>query len=361
MVQADDSFSPDYHTARARFREAAKRAKWKLESHAINGRGPGGEELSVDVAVSALGPAAKTLLISSGQHGVEGTFGSALQLALLDRWADRADLPMRCVLIHALNPFGFAWRRRGDEQNVDLNRNFLLPGEAYAGSSSMNPALESFLNPKRKLRKGEPFLLKALAALWQHGKVEIQRAVAAGQYENPQGLFYGGAGPAWQQAFLAEQIPRWTAESGDVVHLDLHTGLGGWGKCNVLVDYPLAPPLENRLRSWFGFALFRAYETQSISYRAKGSLGAWAVSQCPDIDYSFAFLEWGTYPAIKIVQGLRRENQAHHYCQKPEREYHLAKSRLAELFCPASLRWRRRVVEQGLQLIEQAERGLGQS
>jgi hypothetical protein len=28
------------------------------------------------------------------------------------------------MLIHALNPFGFAWLRRVNEANVDLNRNF---------------------------------------------------------------------------------------------------------------------------------------------------------------------------------------------------------------------------------------------
>ena len=44
------------------------------------------------------------------------------------------------VLVHALNPFGFAWRRRWNENNVDLNRNFLddrsfLDGDAaYAES-----------------------------------------------------------------------------------------------------------------------------------------------------------------------------------------------------------------------------------
>ena len=37
------------------------------------------------------------------------------------------------VLIHAINPFGYAWHRRFNENNVDINRNFLLAEEAYVG------------------------------------------------------------------------------------------------------------------------------------------------------------------------------------------------------------------------------------
>ena len=55
---------------------------------------------------------------------------------------------LRCVLLHALNPYGFAWLRRVNEHNVDLNRNFLLPGEAYRGSPAGYAALDPLLNPK---------------------------------------------------------------------------------------------------------------------------------------------------------------------------------------------------------------------
>ena len=46
----------------------------------------------------------------SGTHGAEGYSGSAVQLALLRRWAaDPAARPagVRVALVHALNPFGF--------------------------------------------------------------------------------------------------------------------------------------------------------------------------------------------------------------------------------------------------------------
>lgn len=37
------------------------------------------------------------------------------------------------LFIHAVNPYGFAWRRRVNENNVELNRSFLLEGETHEG------------------------------------------------------------------------------------------------------------------------------------------------------------------------------------------------------------------------------------
>ena len=76
--------------------------------------------MTIDVASSATEDADNVLVISSGLHGVEGFFGSAVQTMVLERWASSASPPVRCVLLHALNPYGFAWIRRPDENNEDL-------------------------------------------------------------------------------------------------------------------------------------------------------------------------------------------------------------------------------------------------
>src|SRR5262245_33222694 len=112
----DSRFPRDYLAARERFRRAAARVECDLEAHAIPAKGPQGEELTIDVAVAASGNSGRALVVSSGIHGVEGFLGSAIQCALLEEWiGDRP--PVRCILLHALNPFGFAWRRRVNEAN----------------------------------------------------------------------------------------------------------------------------------------------------------------------------------------------------------------------------------------------------
>ena len=80
------AFSSDYATARDRFRKAASRLGWRLEAHPVGASGPHGEELTIDVG-SSTGNAERVLVVSSGIHGVEGFFGSAVQIALLEEWA----------------------------------------------------------------------------------------------------------------------------------------------------------------------------------------------------------------------------------------------------------------------------------
>src|SRR5690606_23379879 len=78
--------------------------------------------------IARIGPAdaERVLLLVSGTHGVEGYCGSGCQLALLDLGVfDRLPEGTAVVLVHAINPYGFAWRQRLTEGHVDLNRNFV--------------------------------------------------------------------------------------------------------------------------------------------------------------------------------------------------------------------------------------------
>src|SRR5262249_36219133 len=103
-------FPRTYDEARARFREAVDRRGWQSETYPIDGEGPSGEDLTIDVALSPTGDG-RAMVVSSALHGVEGPLGSALQLA----WLERGSSAKRAVLIHGLNPFGYAWSRRFNE------------------------------------------------------------------------------------------------------------------------------------------------------------------------------------------------------------------------------------------------------
>ena len=354
---AFDPFSPDYQTARRRFLNSANRLGWRVLSYPLDLKGPAGETLSLDAAISP-GRGSQTLVISSGLHGVEGFFGSAVELAWMESSSRNAESPVRQVLLHALNPYGFAYRRRVNEENVDLNRNFLLDGKRYAGCPADYSRLDEFLNPKSPPTRRDFFTLKALALIARHGKANLQQAIAAGQYEYPKGLFYGGKEPSWLQRLLSQHLDEWLGGSRDVVHLDLHTGLGPWGECNILVDYPLKPHLENRLQTWFGRGAFEAYASKSVNYQAQGGLGRWLAATQPKRDYSFAFVEFGTYGAIQILEGLRAENRAHYWDKATPELLGPYQATLVELFCPANAKWRQRVIEKSLERLAQATKGL---
>jgi hypothetical protein len=361
LMTPTDAFSPDYATARRRFRRAAERLGWTLEAHPIGGTGPGGDPLTVEVAISPQEPrgfADRLLVVSSGLHGVEGFFGSAVQLALLESWAAKGAPPVRCVMLHALNPFGFAWLRRVNEHNVDPNRNFLLPGERYAGAPTGYAALDGLLNPARPPGRRDPFTLRALLAVARYGMPALKEIIATGQYEFPQGLFYGGSEPSPTHALLAAQLPRWLGGSPTVVHLDLHTGLGAHAKGRLLIDYPLDPHQRDRLDRWFAAGKYEDEAARRSSYIARGGFGPWCLARGLAPDYLFAYAEYGSYGPLQVVAGLRAENQAHHWGSPGATSTLRAKQRLMELFCPASETWRTQVLADCVEQVERAARGL---
>lgn len=344
-------FSHDYPEAQRRFREATARLGFALESHSIGVNGPDGSELEFDVACSA-GDPRRVLVISSGVHGVEGYFGSAVQMAMLDLMS-QAEMPQaKIVLLHGLNAYGFAWDRRFNEENIDPNRNFLLPGQPFEGSPPGYAELDPFLNPKRPPASWEPFTAKAAWLIMQHGMRKLRSAIATGQYDYPQGLFFGGKWPSRMQTILQQNMSRWLQGSEQVMHLDFHTGLGAMGTWKLLIDYKLTLLERTVLTECFGPDSFEANDDSDIAYDARGGFGHWCVAQQFAPKYVFACAEFGTYSPVKVLAGLRAENQAHHWGKREDAATLKAKQRLKELFCPASAAWRQTVIEESLKLVD---------
>jgi hypothetical protein len=359
-LESASLFSDDYATARNCFKEAAATLGWELSSYPIDAPGPAGVDLTIDVAVGPGTDANRALVISSGVHGVEGFVGSAVQLALLREWASRKDaLPaVRVVMLHGLNPFGFAWRRRFNEANIDLNRNLLLEGESFRGSPAGYAELDNLLNPKCPPSPWEPVTLKFLVAIARYGMPALKQAIASGQYDFPQGLFYGGDGPSGTRTVLAAYFGRWLGTSRQVVHLDFHTGLGAWATCKLLIDYSLSETHRQRLSRWFGPESFEATDPKKIAFAVRGSFGHWCMSQNLDRDYLYAAAEFGTYKPTRVLGGLRAENQAYHWGKPGVAATETAKTRLVELFCPRSESWRMKVLNESKRLVKQAIDGL---
>jgi hypothetical protein len=359
-VDATRVFSGDYAAARERFRQAAQQAAWQLERLPIDPPGPNRERLTIDVALAPLDDSDCCLVLSSGLHGVEGFLGSAIQLALVEQWADRPETRprIRLVFLHGLNPYGFAWLRRCDENNIDPNRNFSVDGYGYAGSPPGYAELDGLLNPKCPPSWWDGFLLKAVLAIARRGMPALKQAVAAGQYEFPQGLFYGGSEPSCTNEIVSEHFARWLGGCRRIVHLDIHTGLGPWATPILLVDYPLSGKPRQWLSGWFGEGSFNECDSRGIAYSARGSLGQWCVRRSPQRDYLFASVEFGTYSRLKVLSGIRAENQAHHWGKPGDPATVRAKQRLKELFCPKSNHWRQLALDRGLQLVYRAIGGL---
>jgi Protein of unknown function (DUF2817) len=351
-MDGDDYFSGDYRTARARFRAAANRRGWVGEAFPLAANTP---DLTVDAAVLGTESPTRLVLITSGLHGVEGFFGSAVQAALLeDELGDwRPPAGAAIVFLHALCPFGFDQIRRANEGNVDLNRNFLKSGEWFTGSPPGYPSLDPFINPPRPPRSWDLFGPRLYLTGLIRGQRFIRQAIAGGQYEFPRGLFYGGDKPAATQRILAEQLPRWTDSAERIIHVDFHTGLGPWATYKILTAHGEADAATRILRDWFGPAV-EACRTGPTAYDSRGGIDDWLQARFADRECFSVCAEFGTYGPLAVLSALRAENQAHHWGQNDPVSVHRAKRRLCEVFAPASRGWRQSVVRQGVEVVRQA-------
>lgn len=356
---AVEYFSASYLEARSRFVTAAERIAAGRTSHPVVT--DDGESLTMDVATVGP-PQAPTVVISSGIHGVEGFFGSALQLALLHRLRESApQRNVRYVLIHAVNPFGFARLRRFNEDNVDLNRNFLSENMPYAGAPAGYAQLDPFLNPTTPLKRFEFFQLKALWRIWRHGLHTLKQAVAGGQYDFAKGLFYGGSRACRSTEIVQQHCDAWLGDSQQVIHIDLHSGLGRFGTYKLLLNEPSA---SERI-AWYGHAFGRdCIETlgqpEGTAYSVTGLFGGWMQQHFSRRHYHFIGAEFGTYNEVRILSAIRDENRGYHHTSTDSALYERARLELLECFCPASTYWREQVIKSGMRIIEQSTHALEQ-
>jgi predicted deacylase len=260
------------------------------------------------------------------------------------------------VLVHALNPWGFAHLRRVNESNVDLNRNFLPAGARYAGMPRLYPALDALLNPRSPPRR-DAFALRAAWHALRSGVGACRQAIAEGQYEYPQGLFYGGPdleeGPARFLHWLRAAVSR----AQRLLVFDLHTGLGRFGAQTLLAE-PQMPAA--RVAHWAQVLHARieggAGATDPGGFSARGSLAGAIREAAAHARPEFFTVEYGTCSGLTLLHALREENRWHHYGDGTLA--HPAKARLEAVFAPASERWRADVVRSGDALLRAAVRAL---
>jgi hypothetical protein len=350
------AFSPDYLTARERFRAASLSFGYQHTAYPIDQIGPTGEELTIDVSISDSPNPSSVVVISSGLHGVEGFLGSAIQLAFLEKHrmiTSSLSSDIKVVLIHALNPYGFAWRRRWNEDNIDLNRNFLLPGEVFEGSPKDYPKFNSFLNPTSFPSRVEPYILQILWLIFRYGMTSLKNTLPVGQYDFPKGLFFGGNAASKTQEILSNNLPKWISGNSKILHIDFHTGLGSWGTYKLLSAASVTPESYSRLTQRFGAETIESSSSEGVSYQIRGGLGAWCQNLLPKCRYELLTAEFGTYSIIQVLKALRAENRAY-WWGKSDHSCEWSKHHLVEMFAPKSQVWREKCLTQGLDICEQA-------
>ena len=311
-MTVSDCFSTTYAEAREKFLAAARTRGAHHRAHVLPDRvGLDGETLSMDIAWVGEEDAAQLLIVSSGVHGVEGFCGSGCQVALLrdDAVLARArELDVAIAFVHAVNPHGFSHGRRVNEDNIDVNRNFVSFDTALPG----NPAYEELL----------PMLLPATwppdeAARQQLSALIQARGVAAygqslfrAQYAHPDEMFFGGHAPCWSNDMIRAFLRTGPRRARQIGWIDLHTGLGPRGHCEKVFigrDDELATAQQ-----WWGNDVIAPSRTDSVMFEIRGPMVQALREECPDAQAATIALEFGTVDLLRMLDALR----ADHWCWK---------------------------------------------
>lgn len=304
-----DAFAASYAAARAKFLAAASERGLAVEHH-VNPMGPGaeGEELAADAVLVGSADAQGLVVVTSGMHGVEGFCGSGCQVALLHDDAFLAAVTRSGVAVllhHAVNPWGFSWLRRTNENNVDLNRNFRDFATPPAGNDAYADIHALMLPDEWPPTAENRAALMALVAA--RGRPAVQAAVSSGQNARPDGLFYAGVAPEWSNRVLRDVFKRHGNGRRRLAWIDIHTGLGPWGHGEKIFSGPNDRAMLARTMACFGADVTSFYDGSSTSAELSGVAWRAALDECPGAEFTGIGLEYGTLPFEETLAALRAD------------------------------------------------------
>jgi hypothetical protein len=348
-------FSADYKEARNKFLGAAKEAEAQIHSFVCPVSGPAGESLYIDVATFGSSNPKAILVLGSGTHGVEGFAGSGIQTGFLrEGIASKLKPHIGVVMIHAINPYGFAHLRRFNQDNVDLNRNFINHSEAYPRNKGYEELADAIAPRKITIWEDTKAFLHFIWYRLKKGKLELRQALTGGQYSHPQGLFFGGQSDAWSSKILREIALGYLSNAERVVIVDVHTGLGPHGHAEVILNVSENSLAYKRAREWWGKRVRTTVTGDSVSVHLQSSLKLAFPMMLPNSEVTAVSLEFGTYSSKEVFWALRAENWLHHHGGKDHQDAEKIKAEFLRIFYPNTEGWKLRIWKQGKEVVEQA-------
>ncbi|MBL8645057.1 MAG: M14 family metallopeptidase [Rhodospirillaceae bacterium] len=360
----DDFFSPDYATARRKFLSAAAEAGLAVVTHTHPLTGPHGETLALDLVALCPDKAApcraeRVFVAMSATHGVEGFVGAAAQTAWLKRghW-QRVPKGMGVLLLHAVNPHGFAHLRRVTEDNVDLNRNFADFTKPLPRKPAYDDLAEAIC-PKDWTDAALTAAEEKLSAFaQQHGQRALHRAIMGGQYTHPTGVFYGGTKPTWSRETIMKILSAYCAEAKHVALLDFHTGLGDFGAgVNYCVGEEGSAGVVRAHEVWGDDVTILASTPGSGGHDGYNLTGI-ARLMADKAVYGNT-LEFGTYPTPVMIRALRADNWLHLHGDLNSDQGRAIKAEIKRVFYPeTSEDWKARTLARCLSVWERGLQGL---
>ena len=299
------------------------------------------------------------LVLTTGVHGMEGYIGSVMLDVFFEEVYPTLDTTSTGILVVAnINPYGMKYMRRYNENNVDLNRNFIEDWDSFDRTCNKDyPKVETFLQPEGKI--GNAFwhevgfyLSLAKEAIFT-GADTISDALLTGQYEYSDGVYYGGDGDEKSTTYLKGVFADCLeGEYENIIHVDIHSGYGP--RYNMVIFNSVQDKTtEAEAKAELGYDYIIAvdsdefYETfgdtTDYFYRLKNSKES-------DKDLYSTCFEFGTigdgfFDSILSLKYTVDENRQHKYPTDSSVSAEMVKENYYELFYPTETEWRQKTIQ----------------
>jgi len=257
----------------------------------------------------------RLLVITTGEHGIEGFLGSAVMELFFEEYVHRLDPQTTgLLLIHAINPWGMHNWERQNSSNVDLNRNFIDGDFARLKQTNPDyPALMPYFQPQEPLNNlaGSKlgFIGRTIRNFALFGPRRIREAALMGQYNHPEGIYFGGFDRQPETDTMMTVYRQGFTGYKDITHLDMHTGYGPRDQMTLVTSpYEKRPAAE--LAACYGTPRVAAANPDEF-YTMQGDMIDWeyqlAAREFPEAKFFAATCEFGTYgdSTIQAARSLR--------------------------------------------------------
>lgn len=346
-------FAATFSDARARFLRGCISARLDVQTHLHPMTGPAGELLCTDVARLGASNCEHVVFVTSATHGIEGYCGSGIQGALLARAENLVtDRRVAVVLVHALNPYGFAWTRRVNEDNVDLNRNFVDHETRNYPENDLFEVVADAMIPARldddNLAECEARIEAARA---EHGEVEIRKAMSKGQYRHPRNMAFGGNHATWSNRTLYDICRAHLAGARTGTLIDLHSGLGPYGYGELMTPSIPGEPVFDLFRRWYGDEVHSTLAGASNYAGSRGSILAGFRPAPPEVQWAAVGLEFGTLERDAVTAAVRADHWLHVHGDVDSEQGRNIKRAIREAFYVEEDAWKNAVVTRGMEVV----------
>lgn len=298
------------------------------------------------------------IVLTTGVHGMEGYIGSVMLDVFFDEIYPTLDTDSTGILIVAnVNPYGMKYMRRYNENNVDLNRNFIIDWDNFDLASNKDyTEVKQFLQPEGKIGNAlwheVGFYLSLAKEAITKGADKVSDALLTGQYEYPTGVYYGGKGDEKSTAYLKGVFDDCLeGDYENIVHIDIHSGYGP--RYNMVIFNSVYETMtEAETKKAFGYDYVISHDSESF-YATTGDTTDFfyrlAEKKNTEKDLFSTCFEFGTIgdsfmDSILSLKYTVDENRQHWYPSENKVSSEVVRENYYELFYPTETQWREKTV-----------------